>query len=83
MISSIRVLSDNRLLVVDQGAHAIRLVTDDGKVSTIVGSLNQAGQTMGSLPAKLDTPIDAYMIGRDIYIITNTSRRVLRANNPL
>lgn len=83
MISSIRVLSDNRLLVVDQGAHAIRLVTDEGKVSTIVGSLNQAGQMTGSLPAKLDTPIDAYVIGRDIYITTNTSRRVLRANNLL
>lgn len=79
LISSIRVLPDNRLLVVDQGAHAIRLVTDDSNVVTIIGRLNQPGQVIGPLPAGLDSPLDAYAVGGDIYISTQTSRNVLLA----
>lgn len=83
LISSIRVLPDNRLLIVDQGAHAIRLLTDDGKVVTIVGKLNVQGQVTGPLPASLDSPLDAYAVGRDVYISTKTSRNLLLASKVL
>ena len=83
LISSIRVLPDNRLLVVDQNAHAIRLLGDDGKVSTIIGTLNTKGTSFGALPAALDTPVDAFAVGKDVYITTQTSRNLLRANGAL
>ncbi len=82
-ISSIRVLPDNRLLVVDQGAHAIRLLSDDGKVATLVGKLNTQGATVGTLPTTLDTPVDAFAVGKDVYITTQTSRNLLLANGVL
>ncbi len=83
LISSIRVLPDNRLLVVDQGAHAIRLLGDDGKVTTLVGKLNTQGASVGALPTTLDTPVDAFAVGEDIYITTQTSRNLLLANGVL
>ncbi len=82
-ISSIRVLPDNRLLVVDQGAHAIRLLGDDGKVTTLVGKLNTQGASVGTLPTTLDTPVDAFAVGKDVYITTQTSRNLLLANGVL
>ena len=83
LISSIRVLPDNRLLVVDQGAHAIRLLGDDGKVSTLVGTLNTRGTSFGALPALLDAPVDVFAIGADVNITTQTSRNLLLANGVL
>ncbi len=83
VISSIRVLPDNRLLVVDQGAHAIRLVNDAGKVVTIVGRLNQPGRLTGPLPGGLDNPVDVFSVASDLYITTQTSRQLLRASNAL
>ena len=83
LIASVRVLPDNRLLVVDQGAHAVRLASDDGRVVTLVGQLNQAGQILGALPARLESPVDVWPIGRDLYITTTSSRRLLRASNAL
>ena len=82
-VSSIRVLPDNRLLVVDQGAHAVRLLGDDGKVTTLVGKLNTQGASVGTLPTTLDTPVDAFAVGKDIYITTQTSRNLLLANGVL
>jgi hypothetical protein len=82
-IASIRVLPDNRLLVVDQGAHAVRLASDDGRVLTLVGQLNQAGQDLGALPARLASPVDVWPIGRDLYITTTGSRRLLKASSAL
>ena len=83
LISSLRVLPDNRLLVVDQAAHAVRLASDDGKVATIVGQLNQSVNAFGSLPGGLDTPLDAYAIGKNVYISTQTSRNLLLASEVL
>ena len=82
-IASIRGLPDNRLLVVDQGAHAVRLASDDGRVLTLVGQLNQAGQDLGALPARLASPVDVWPIGRDLYITTTGSRRLLKASSAL
>ena len=79
----IRVLPDDRLLVVDQGAHAVRLASDDGKVATLVGQLNQSGQVLGALPARLESPVDVWPVGRDLVITTMTSHRLLRASNAL
>jgi hypothetical protein len=83
LIGSLRVLPDNRLLVVDQAAHAVRLAGDDGKVATIVGQLNQSGNATNSLPGRLDTPLDAYAIGKNIYISTLSSRNLLLASDVL
>jgi hypothetical protein len=83
LISSIRVLPDNRLLIVDQGAHAVRLLTDDGRVVTLVGRLNLPGRATGPLPGVLDRPLDAFPVGKDIYISTQASRNLLRASNAL
>lgn len=83
LIASVRVLPDNRLLVVDQGAHAVRLASDDGRVVTLVGQLNQAGQALGALPARLESPVDVWPIGRDLDITTLSSRRLLRAGSAL
>jgi hypothetical protein len=83
LIGSLRVLPDNRLLVVDQAAHAVRLASDDGKVATIVGQLNQSGNAFGSLPGGLDTPLDAYAIGKNVYISTQASRKLLLASEVL
>ena len=83
LISSLRVLPDKRLLVVDQAAHAVRLASDDGKVTTIVGRLNQPGNVTGSLPGGLDTPLDAYAIGKNVYIATQSSRKLLVASEVL
>ena len=80
LISNIRLLKDKRLMVVDQGAHAVRVVSEGGKVETLIGKLNQAGQLNGPLPALLESPSDAYVIGRDVYISTLRSRQLLRAN---
>ena len=76
-------LPDDRLLVVDQGAHAVRLASDDGRVVTLVGQLNQAGQILGALPARLESPVDVWPVGRDLLITTTTSRRLLRASGAL
>ena len=83
LISSMRVLPDNRLLVVDRGAHAVRLLSDDGKVTTIVGKLNTPATIIGALPAGLDSPVDAFAVGKDVYITTQTSRNLLRASGVL
>ena len=80
LISNIRLLKDKRLMVVDQGAHAVRVVSEGGKVETLIGKLNQAGQLNGPLPALLESPSDAYVIGRDVYISTLRSRQLLRVN---
>ena len=73
----------NLQLVVDQGAHAVRLASDDGRVLTLVGQLNQAGQDLGALPARLASPVDVWPIGRDLYITTTGSRRLLKASSAL
>jgi hypothetical protein len=83
LIASIRVLPDDRLLIVDQAAHAVRILGDDGKVDTLVGRLNQPGKMTGPLPAALDNPVDAFPVGRDLYIATTTSRNLQRAGNAL
>ena len=83
LISSMRVLPDNRLLVVDLGAHAVRLLGDDGKVTTVVGKLNASGTIFGALPAGLNAPVDAFAVGKDVYITTQTSRNLLLAKSAL
>ena len=83
LISSMRVLPDNRLLVVDMGAHAVRLLADDGKVTTFVGKLNTPGTIFGPLPAGLNAPVDAFAVGKDVYITTQTSRNLLLAKSAL
>ena len=80
LISNIRLLKDKRLMVIDQGAHAIRVMSEGGKVETLVGKLNQAGQSFAQLPGLLASPSDAYVIGRDLYISTLRSRQLLRAS---
>ena len=52
-------------------------------MSTIVGTLNTKGTSFGALPAALDTPIDAFAVGKDVYITTQTSRNLLLANGAL
>ena len=79
-ISGIRLLPDKRLMVIDHGAHAIRFVSESGKVETKIGKLNQPGQSVGPLPALLENPIDAFVMGRNIYISTMKSRRLIYAS---
>ena len=81
LISNIRLLTDKRLMVIDQGAHAIRVVSTDGKVETLVGKLNQPGSYTGPLPALLESPSDAFVVGRDVYISSMRSRQLLRASS--
>lgn len=82
-IENIRVLPDNRLIVIDKGAHAIRMLTDAGVVTTVVGKLNQKNLALGPLPAGLDTPVDAYPSGHDLFITTASSRNLLQAKGAL
>ena len=83
LISSMRVLPDNRLLVIDRDAHAVRLLGDDGKVTTVVGQLNTPLTSFGPLPAGLNAPVDAFAVGKDVYITTQTSRNLLLAKSAL
>jgi hypothetical protein len=72
-INRIRVLPDDRLLVVDRDAHAVRLVDQQGQVSTLVGRLNQAGLITGPLPAGLSEPLDLIVNGKELLISTSKS----------
>ena len=79
-ISSLRVLADDRLLVVRE--HAIRLVTDDGAVRSVVKTLNTPAASTASLPqplpAQFQTVVHEQAIGRDVYESTVESQRLLK-----
>ena len=82
-ITQIRVLPDDRLLVVDRDAHAVRLVDTQGRTSTLVGRLNQAGLIPGPLPAGLSAPIDVVVNGKDLLISSDKLRNWILAKGAL
>ena len=82
-ITQIRVLPDDRLLVVDRDAHAVRLVDTQGRTSTLVGRLNQAGLIPGPLPAGLSAPIDVVVNGKDLLISSDKLRNLILAKGAL
>ena len=82
-ISAARVLPDDRLLVADRDAHAIRIVDAQGRVSTLVGRLNQPGLITGPLPAGLSAPVDVLPSGKDLLITSDKLLNLIRVTNVL
>ncbi len=82
-VTRIRTLSDGRLLVVDELAHAVRAMDSTGRVTTLVGTLNQSGDPSGALTGLLKNPFDAFAVGRDIYITARDDARLVLATKAL
>jgi hypothetical protein len=67
---------DGRALVTDR--NMVRVVTADGRVSTLAGMLGRNGFVPGPLPASLAGPYGIAAAGRDVYLTMVTGVAMIR-----
>lgn len=68
----------NNVWVADMGNHAVRRITPEGKVNTVVGQLGKAGFVPGALPASLESPRDVAILEHDLYIVMDWGIAIVR-----
>jgi len=77
-VFGLRILPDNRILVVDESNNNIRLISTSGTVSTLAGSGDSGYQEGVGTSAKFDSPTDI-CVGHDgAFYVTDTDNHAIR-----
>ena len=73
-MNSIVVDSSGNIFAADTASHAIRKITPQGVVTTVVGQLGVPGYSLGALPGLLNAPQALAIDASDVlYLIVSTT----------